>query len=530
MSDQAPQRAWKAACTACGAPVLFQSAASPMAVCSFCRSTLVREGEALRRIGQVAELFDDHSPLQLGMRGSYQGESFTLVGQIQLAYQDDDQSEGRWSEWHALFDSGKSACLSEDNGAYVLTFPQSLGAATLPDLQYTWVGDSVLIAGRPWVVSAIHQVHVHAFAGELDHVPDQSGSYPVVECRNERGEVLAIEPRHDPPRLDMGRSVELSDLKLLSGGDAKVAQEAALRAKGLECPHCGAALTPQLDACQSLTCGQCKSVIDISQGVGGDLKYYRQQNGLEPLIPMGTVGRLMVGGRVDAWQVVGYQERFDSVDDSTENVFWREYLLYNRGRGFAFLVDSEDGWSVVRPITGVPTAKGNHRVWQDVQYRKRYVYSARTSYVLGEFYWPVKQDQVTRNIDYVSRSGQQVLNREQSGKEVVWSVGETLDAKEVMKAFGIKENMLRAFRRDIKPWMGDLFVKLLSSSTFWWILFIVVMFTMMRACTDDCAEVKDYYGELSNEYKQCRASQSSGGYRGSSGGSYGGYNSGGFHK
>ena len=105
MSDQAPQRAWKAACTACGAPVLFQSAASPMAVCSFCRRTLVREGEALRRIGQVAELFDDHSPLQLGMRGSYQGESFTLVGQIQLAYQDDDQSEGRWSEWHALFDN-----------------------------------------------------------------------------------------------------------------------------------------------------------------------------------------------------------------------------------------------------------------------------------------------------------------------------------------------------------------------------------------------------------------------------------------
>ena len=53
------QRAYRAACPNCGAPVEFASAASASAVCSFCRSTLVREGEALRRIGQSAELFDD---------------------------------------------------------------------------------------------------------------------------------------------------------------------------------------------------------------------------------------------------------------------------------------------------------------------------------------------------------------------------------------------------------------------------------------------------------------------------------------
>ena len=58
-----------AACPNCGAPVEFASAASASAVCSFCRSTLVRDGEALRRIGASAELFDDHSPLQLGASG-----------------------------------------------------------------------------------------------------------------------------------------------------------------------------------------------------------------------------------------------------------------------------------------------------------------------------------------------------------------------------------------------------------------------------------------------------------------------------
>ena len=80
-----------------------------MAVCSYCRSTLVRDGETtLSRIGESAELFDDHSPLSLGVRGKLQGEAFTLVGRIQLAYLDADGETGRWTEWHALFDNGRS--------------------------------------------------------------------------------------------------------------------------------------------------------------------------------------------------------------------------------------------------------------------------------------------------------------------------------------------------------------------------------------------------------------------------------------
>src|SRR3954470_1257021 len=116
-----PGRTWRAACPNCGAPVDFRSAASAFAVCSFCRSTLVRDGDALRRIGQSAELFDDHSPLQLGAGGTFQGAAFTLVGRLQYRYRD-----GTWNEWHALFDNGRSGWLSEDNGSYVFGFDQPL--------------------------------------------------------------------------------------------------------------------------------------------------------------------------------------------------------------------------------------------------------------------------------------------------------------------------------------------------------------------------------------------------------------------
>ena len=41
-------------------------------------------------------------------------------------------------------------------------------------------------------------------------------------------------------------------------------------------------------------------------------------------------------------------------DAEEETTFWREYLLFNQTEGFAFLVDTDEGWSIVRPLTGAP--------------------------------------------------------------------------------------------------------------------------------------------------------------------------------
>ena len=55
MAEATAQRKWRAACPNCGAPVEFASAASASAVCSFCRSTLLRDGETLSFGGGAAE-------------------------------------------------------------------------------------------------------------------------------------------------------------------------------------------------------------------------------------------------------------------------------------------------------------------------------------------------------------------------------------------------------------------------------------------------------------------------------------------
>ncbi len=529
MVDPTPQRAWRALCSFCGAPVEFRSADSPMAVCSYCRSTLLRDGDTLRRIGQAADLFEDHSPLQLGVAGRYQGEPFTLVGRLQMAC-----DEGVWNEWHALFDNGRSGWLSEDNGQHVFSFEQVAPAALPEHWALTPPGQAVFIDQAPWVVASVASARVQSAEGELAFLPDFGQPHTVLELRDTQGQVLSVDGSDTPPRRFVGRSVSLPDLSL--SGLRETPAEAKVKSAGIECPNCGTPLTPRLGQSLSIACPSCKSVVDISKkDAGTGLGYYAQDNGLEPLIPMGRTGRLDAdgSGQPDSWQVVGYQERCDEPESSEdEQTFWREYLLYNQQRGFAFLVDAEDGWSVVRPVTGVPSSRSTTAVFKGVTYRKKFTYTAKTTYVIGEFYWRVRRDQRTLNTDYAGAGshGAHQLNREQTGSEVTWSAGRALDAAVVMKAFGIPPAQAAAFKRDAgagKPW------SLGGVKTWLWILLAVAILVMIVRCDDsDCHQVRDTYGSASLEYQRCTQYSGSGGgnWGGSGGSSWGGYSSGGSHK
>ena len=104
-SHRPPQRAYRAACPDCGAPVEFRRRAVAVRGLQLLpQHGRARAATTLREIGKSAELFDDHSPLQLGAAGRYQGAPFTLVGRLQYRYAD-----GTWNEWHALFDERRAA-------------------------------------------------------------------------------------------------------------------------------------------------------------------------------------------------------------------------------------------------------------------------------------------------------------------------------------------------------------------------------------------------------------------------------------
>ena len=537
-------RAYRAACPNCGAPVEFRSAASASAVCGYCRSTLVREGEALRRIGESAELFDDHSPLQLGVTGRWQGLAFTLVGRLQYAYAD-----GRWTEWHALFDASdlgqglRSAWLSEDNGAYVLALDRPL-ADRVPQAGTLFPGQKALIDGRAWEVASVVQAHVHAAEGELPRPPQPAGpdhAFVIADLRNAQDEVGTLdyaEPAR--PQWSVGRAVRLAELQL--AGLRGLGSEKTLAGRSIDCPSCGASLEIRLDSTQSVTCGQCRAVVDVSQGVGADLAHFAQNAVTEPQIPLGTVGTLALGTPQPLpWQVVGYLERCDLPEPGSddEQTFWREYLLYHPTEGFVFLVDTEEGWSWVRPLTGVPVVQGDRATWAGARHARRWHYRAKTVHVIGEFYWRLRRDEPVEVTDYEGEgpNRRRRLSREQTtgpgGGEITWSAGETLEARAVAQAFGLDAQAGAALRRDAAPVAaGARGSGLGCAGVIILILLILFVVLLIARCSEDrCDEIRSTFGPASAEYQQCLARQRTSSGSGAYGGSWGsGGGGGGGHK
>jgi ribosomal protein S27E len=501
------QRAYRAPCPGCGAPVSFLSAQSTHAICAYCQSTVVRNGEVLSRVGRMGELFDDHSPLQLQASGTWQGQSFTLLGRLQYKY-----GEGTWTEWHALLGDGRSAYLSEDNGAYVFTTALNLKHA-MPTAEDCRVGAIIAADGKPFTVTSNQQVELIAAQGELPRLPTLGASFTIVELRSQEvdargvGAVLSVDYSTEPPGVSMGTSVRLEDLKL-SGLQTESAKDE--KGRQFACPNCGAALTMQLQSSKSMSCRVCNSIIDLSQGVGAELRHTVQDVPFQPLIPLGTMGTLQ-GAQ---WQVVGFQHRMGvNMGGGNESFGWEEYLLYNVKRGFIFLVDSTEGWSVMKPLTGAPvTSKdGQSTTYLGTRYRFKESYNAETNFVAGEFYWRVSRGQKTYNREF--SAGKNLLSKEQSANEITWSAGSAIDSSAVAQAFKLegKQDMLK--RHDVGPFVTTR--NLLLRPDFLLIVMFVVFILILSRCSSNCDP----------NVENC---SSSGGR--TSGGSFGGYSSGGGHK
>lgn len=495
------QRFYRAPCPSCGAPVEFKSAQSTHAICAYCQSMVVREGEVLRRIGKMAELFDDHSLLQLGASGRIDGQSFTLVGRLQYKY-----PEGTWTEWHALLADGSSAWLSEDNGAYVFSRPVAT-QREVPAAERFVVGATTAMNGQRYAVTSNTTVALISAQGELPRLPPLGETFAVVELRTQGGDaaaqrVFSVDYGSTPPMLSEGRAVALGDLNL-SGLKAESGQES--KGRQFACPNCGSPVLAKLETTKSITCPQCNTLIDLQAGIGGELRHALQDEPVKPLIALGTVGKLDGA----SWQVVGFQHRLGQSAGDDESFGWSEYLLYNAQKGFCFLVDAEDGWSLVRPVTGAPEVLpgGTAAKYNNVSYKRQWQYRAETSYVLGEFYWQVQRGQITQNSDYAA--GDRLLSSEQSAAEITWSAGRKMGAQTVADAFqlaGQKDLFKRADAQPLSHFGSNNLLKVVIVV----VIMLVVMFMIVK-CVED------------------KGGGSYGAGR-SAGGSYGGASSGGGHK
>ena len=327
----------------------------------------MRQGEVPSRIGKMAELFDDHSPLQLGQRRYGGRAAFTLIGRLQ--YKIRAKAPGPNG---TPFDDGTN--LAGRRQRRLRLYRTQLSPNAMPPAERYVVGRH---RGQRQAVQRGQQQHggrAHQRAGRIARLPPLGQPFTVVELRSASGAGAGIDYTGNPPAPYRGAR---RCCWTTSGADRALKDESAKDEKGRQfnCPNCGAPVEVALATSKSVTCGSCNSIIDLSGGIGGELRSaIPGRTGTTPH-PAGYAGatarRALAGGGIPAPHGPG-----PPGDD--EQFGWSEYLLYNQKQGFSLLVDSEEGWSLVRPLTGAPTVKGTIATYKGKRPILKYSYQAET--------------------------------------------------------------------------------------------------------------------------------------------------------
>jgi hypothetical protein len=194
-------------CPNCGAKIVFQWSSSVQTVCEYCKSILVRTDVDLTKVGQVADLPPDNSPIQLNTEGAYKNKAFVVIGRILYEYE-----QGGWNEWHLMMNDGTSGWLSDAQQEYAVSFAAS--EKQLPAISQLQVGQQYSWNGQRYTLSVITPANYRGVQGEL---PFQFWDKTVVtfaDLRSETGKFATLDYSDTEPSLYLGEFMDFDALKL----------------------------------------------------------------------------------------------------------------------------------------------------------------------------------------------------------------------------------------------------------------------------------------------------------------------------
>ncbi|HEY0062388.1 MAG TPA: DUF4178 domain-containing protein [Telluria sp.] len=398
-------------CPSCGAPVEFRSHASVMAVCAYCRAAVIKDADSVKDLGKISAVLEDFSPIQIGTAGIHGGRGFTVVGRIQLRY-----DQGMWNEWYLLFDDGSAAWLGDSSGLFTITTVRET-APPLPDFHELVPGQSYQIGADHYTASEKREAECIGGEGELPFRVGDGWAIRVVDFRSASLFLTLDYTDGAIPVVYSGQAVLLPELRCQLLRDEEQIKTGTgryrARVEALDCPSCGSAIkyVPGLTA--NLVCPACATQLDASGPEATVLAAGEALDKVANTLALGASAN--IAGSTHT--VIGAMLRTD--EEGTE---WTEYLLFSPRAGFFWLVETDEGWfrATVLPAWPAPAAPAARSVRVDNQaYTKLYDYTATVRHAAGAFNWRVAAGDRVQVSEF--ESGQTTLAAELTEHELTWS-------------------------------------------------------------------------------------------------------------
>src|SRR5215813_3189058 len=193
-------------CPNCGAKIVFQWSSSVQTTCEYCKSILVRTDVDLKKVGRVADLPPDASPIQISTEGQYGTRSFVVIGRIAYEY-----DQGGWNEWHLAMHDGTSGWLSDAQEEYAVTFRSA--QVGLPSASQLQPGQEFSWNGQPYTLTALTKAHYRGVQGELPFEYWDKADVLFADFRTPSRKFATLDYSDPQPSLYLGEFVEFEDLK-----------------------------------------------------------------------------------------------------------------------------------------------------------------------------------------------------------------------------------------------------------------------------------------------------------------------------
>lgn len=415
-------------CPSCGKLPLFGNTDTTVAVCTSCKAVYrIEEGGLLiNKPYKVVQVSND--VITVGSMGSWQGKKFTVLGRFRVWV-----SEAVVNYWTISLDDGALQYLVEGYGLYAIYEQQvrEKYPITVDPGTFTVGHGRKLADNKTYLLEKKDECYKWEIEGELV-LPDCNNTFTIFNfssAHQQHIEVIRFQGNYF-----VSYSITYTSFSALQ---LTHIQSTTQPAKEMKCENCRQTIYITAHPySQSLACQNCKGQYVLQQNGEYRLQKKRSEIDITSDIELGASGVI----KGIHYTVIGLAVKQEMAEGNSR---WREYTLYNRQEGYAFLSEYDGHWMYVRQQGNTPvilTEADQYITYQKEPFRLFNGYGFSLVFATGEFPNNLFNDSEKMVKEFISPP--EVWIRERSANEgIEWFFGQHIDGSELKNAFVDKINL-----------------------------------------------------------------------------------------